>query len=80
MLFNINALYQKQASLPKRTIKEVSLVYDSSRSCDDITRMGMMIAYHDPDPKKKYITKTVTPRGAYIDKLIDLSEKNELFG
>ena len=76
----LKALYQKQASLPKRTIKEVSLVYDSSRSCDDITRMGMMIAYHDPDPKKKYITKTVTPRGAYIDKLIDLSENNELFG
>lgn len=76
----MKALYQKQASLPKHTIKEVSLVYDSSRSCDDITRMGMMIAYHDPDSKKKYITKTVTPRGAYIEKLIDLSEKNELFG
>lgn len=34
----------------------------------------------DQGLKKKYTTKTVTPRGAYIDKLIDLSEKNELFG
>ncbi len=75
----LKALYQKQASLPKRTIKKVSLVYDTSRLRDDMMRMDMITVGIRPY-KEQYATKTVIPRGTYINKLIILSENKELFG
>lgn len=69
----LKALYQKHASLPKRTIKEVSLVYGTS-----YMMMNMMTSFDSP-VHKKVKARTVIPRGAYIDKLLDLSENGELF-
>lgn len=73
-VLRLKALYSKSAALPKRTITDIRYVYD--RGFAPPGGMGMAISI----PARRVEERiTVYPRGAYIGKLLELTEQDMLY-
>ncbi|MCI5792439.1 MAG: ISL3 family transposase [Lachnospiraceae bacterium] len=73
-VLRLKALYSKSAALPKRTVTEYKYVYDHGFAPSG----GMGMTIHFPS-KRIEETTIVYPRGAYIDKLLELTERDLLY-